>query len=141
MITKFKKVYFVNNTKKKLFNNPYRIKSQSFSVIRTHESAVYNENNVVIKANDVEEHYYVENLKERIADLSIGHIPKLSSIEEKLFINIIYHLTNQTEEQSFEVQDDSGQSSEYSLMNFDNDSKKETFKMIDVSKNSTEKIE
>lgn len=89
----FSEVSFTNNAPASLYNDPYII-PRTIKITTTHESAVYNDRYVMIKASNSNAHYYCENLSKGVADLSIGHYSELySSNEQKLFINIIKRIT------------------------------------------------
>ena len=88
----FSKVSFTNNAPASLYSDPYKI-NRTMTIKETHESAIYNDQFVMIKASDTNAHYYCENLSRGVADLSIGHDSKIHYDEQKLFINIIKRIT------------------------------------------------
>ena len=99
--SRYTKAMLCINAPQALINTPFSVKP-NISLSKTHESANYDPQYMLIKASDAncnDAHYYSENLRERIADCSIGHNSKLTSDEEALFVNIIYHLTVGTKRQ------------------------------------------
>lgn len=89
--SKFEKVQISNNHKC-LYKKPKSITS-IIDIKKTHESAQYKEQYIIVSAlNNSKMHYYCENLEKRVGDLSIGHEPTVSLLEQMLFINIIVRI-------------------------------------------------
>lgn len=92
-ITPFQRCKFNMNNCGNLNIYPYLINTE-FSVVATHQTAIYNSKYTVIESSDVPGfHYYCENPKKKIADSNIGHDNRINDEEKKLFFNIIYHLS------------------------------------------------
>lgn len=80
------------NSSSEIRMKPFEV-SPTFSVAETHESFCPDPKYAVIDfVGDPNRFYYVENAKERFAHIQAGHSGKITSDEQKVLYNAIYHL-------------------------------------------------
>lgn len=89
----YRKCRFIPGKCDQLSKYPFVIKLE-FSICETHETPIYDDQYMIVEsAESGKHHYYSENSEKRPGDCCIGHRNHITSDENKLFFNIIYHLS------------------------------------------------